>query len=177
MDGVGRWFRTTDTQVFNLVLYQLSYPDRLLKSGFWRKGRDSNPRDTGVSAGLASRCFRPLSHPSIYLSVRTVRMPSTAAMLERATGLEPVLTAWKAVVLPLNDARTDFVVVPDPEKMDRTVPSLIETGRCVGASRIGIHRPTAGSFPPRVPALRPIAWARNRVSGGGGRPLTTPPWG
>ena len=38
--------------------------------------------------------------------------------LERATGIEPAYTAWKAVVLPLNYARTALRDKPPAHKPD-----------------------------------------------------------
>ena len=38
----------------------------------WRRGRDSNPRETCISAGFQDRCIRPLCHPSAAVSLTAV---------------------------------------------------------------------------------------------------------
>ena len=51
---------------------QLKYP--LCRGHFdWRKGWDSNPRETYASAGFQDRCIRPLCHPSTSCNLNLCR--------------------------------------------------------------------------------------------------------
>ena len=53
--------------------------------------------------------------------LRITVFPHRLINLERATGIEPVSSAWKASVIPLYQVR--FILVP-PRRLERRTPSL-----------------------------------------------------
>jgi hypothetical protein len=68
-------------------------------------------------------------------------------MIKRDTGIEPVSTAWEAVVLPLNQSRRRATGTP----LDRSVPHIIARVRREGQRFCPCESALSSPAPPSKP--------------------------